>query len=103
MFALIRVSGKQYRVEDGAQLLVDRLAVEEGAAFEGAEVLMFADGEDVKIGAPLVAGAKVAATVMKHTKGQKIRVFKYKAKKNYRRRIGSRPHQTLLRIDSITA
>ena len=103
MFALIRVSGKQYRVEDGAQLLVDRLAVEEGTAFEGAEVLMVADGENVQIGAPLVAGAKVAATVVKHTKGQKIRVFKYKAKKNYRRRIGSRPHQTLLRIDSITA
>lgn len=103
MFALIRVGGKQYRVEPGAQLLVDRLAVEEGAAFEGAEVLMVGEGEALQIGAPLVAGAKVAATVVRHAKGQKIRVFKYKAKKNYRRRIGARAHQTLLRIDSISA
>jgi large subunit ribosomal protein L21 len=96
------VSGKQYRVEEGAQLLVDRLEVEEGSAFDGAEVLMVG-GENVQIGTPLVAGAKIGATVVKHSKGKKIRVFKYKAKKNYRRRIGSRPHQTLLRIDSITA
>ncbi len=103
MFALIRVSGKQYRVEDGAQLLVDRLAAEEGAAFEGVEVLMIGDGDNIQVGAPVVEGAKVAATVVRHSKGRKIRVFKYKAKKNYRRRIGSRPHQTLLRINSITA
>ncbi len=102
MFALIRVSGKQYRVEDGAQLLVDRLAAEEGAAFDGVEVLMVGDGDNIQVGAPVVEGAKVAATVVRHSKGRKIRVFKYKAKKNYRRRIGSRPHQTLLRIDSIT-
>jgi large subunit ribosomal protein L21 len=103
MFALIRVGGKQYRVQSGSELLVDRLATEEGAAFEGAEVLMIADGDDVKVGAPLVEGAKIAATVVRHSKGKKIRVFKYKAKKNYRRRIGSRAHQTLLRITSITA
>ena len=103
MFALIRVSGKQYRVEDGAQLLVDRLAADEGAAFEGVEVLMVGDGDNIQVGAPVVEGAKVAATVVRHSKGRKIRVFKYKAKKNYRRRIGSRPHQTLLRINSISA
>jgi len=102
MFALIRVSGKQYRVEDGAQLLVDRLTAEEGAAFDAVEVLMIGDGDNIQVGAPIVEGAKVAATVVRHSKGRKIRVFKYKAKKNYRRRIGSRPHQTLLRIDSIT-
>ncbi len=103
MFAIIRVGGKQYRVQDGTQVLVDQLATDEGAAFEGAEVLMVADGDNITVGAPLVAGAKVAATVVRHQKGKKIRVFKYKAKKNYRRRIGARAHQTLLRIDSITA
>ena len=103
MFALVRISGKQYRVQNGAELLVDRLAVEEGSAFEGAEVLMIADGDKVQIGTPTVAGAAVAATVVRHSKGKKIRVFKYKAKKNYRRRIGARAHQTLLRINSITA
>ncbi len=103
MFALIRVSGKQYRVSSGQELLVDRLAAEEGSAFEGVEVLMVGEGENVQIGAPTVAGASVAATVVRHSKGPKIRVFKYKAKKNYRRRIGARAHQTLLRINSITA
>ena len=103
MFALIRVGGKQYRVENGAQILVDRLAVDEGAAVEGVEVLMIADGDNVQIGAPTVAGASVGATVVRHSKGKKIRVFKYKAKKNYRRRIGARAHQTLLRINSISA
>ncbi|MBV9468731.1 MAG: 50S ribosomal protein L21 [Abitibacteriaceae bacterium] len=102
MFALIRVSGKQYRVQDGTEFLVDRLAVDEGTAFDGAEVLMISDGDNTQVGTPTVAGAKVAATVVRHAKGKKIRVFKYKAKKNYRRRIGARAHQTLLRIDSIT-
>jgi large subunit ribosomal protein L21 len=102
MFALIRVAGKQYRVQNGTELLVNRLALDEGAAFDGAEVLMIGDGDDVQIGAPVVEGARVAATVVRHSKGRKIRVFKYKAKKNYRRRMGAREHQTLLRINSIT-
>lgn len=101
MFAVIRVSGKQYRVQDGSEILVDQLVGEPGSAFEGAEVLVAGEGSDAKIGAPLVEGAKVAATIVRHAKGEKIRVFKYKAKKNYRRRIGARAHQTLLRIDSI--
>lgn len=103
MFAIIRVGGKQYRVEKGTDVLVDRLHVDEGAAFEGAEVLLISDGDSTKVGAPVVEGASVAATVVRHQKGPKIDVFKYKPKKNYRRRIGSRAHQTLLRINSITA
>ncbi|HEX8550110.1 MAG TPA: 50S ribosomal protein L21 [Abditibacteriaceae bacterium] len=103
MFALIRVGGKQYRVENGAEILVDRLAADAGASVEGVEVLMVADGDNVQIGAPTVSGASVAATVVRHSHGKKIRVFKYKAKKNYRRRIGARAHHTLLRINSITA
>ena len=102
MFALIRVGGKQFRVQDGQELLVDRLHFDEGSAFEGVEVLMVGEGDDLQIGAPTVSGAKVAATIVRHGKGPKIHVFKYKAKKNYRRRIGSRAHQTLLRIDSIS-
>ena len=101
MFAIIRVGGKQYRVENGTQLLVDRLHVEPGGAVEGVEVLMVVDGDDTQIGAPIVEGVAVGATAVRHHLGKKIRVFKYKAKKNYRRRIGSRPHQTLIRIDSI--
>jgi large subunit ribosomal protein L21 len=103
MFAIVRVAGKQYRVQDGAQFLVNRLAVEPGNSVEDIEVLMIGDGDSVKVGAPTVDGAKVAATVVRHQKGQKVRIFKYKAKKNYRRRAGSRDHQTLLRVDSISA
>lgn len=103
MIASIRVNGKQYRVQEGQELIVDRLSAEEGSAFEGVEVLLLSDGDNIQVGTPLVSGAKVEATVVRHTMGKKIRVFKYKAKKNYRRRIGSRPHQTLLRINSISA
>ena len=103
MFAIIRVGGKQYRVSDGTQVLVDRLHVEEGAAFDGAEVLLLTDGDQTTVGTPVIAGATVSATIVRHALGKKIRVFKYKAKKNYRRRIGARAHQTLLRIDAITA
>ncbi len=103
MFAIIRVSGKQYRVEQGTQFLVDQLDTEVGKNVENVEILMLGDGDSVTIGAPTVAGATVAATVVRHQLGKKIRVFKYKAKKNYRRRIGARAHQTLLKIDSITA
>lgn len=103
MFAIVRVAGKQYRVQDGTQFVVNRVEGEPGEAFDKVEVLMVADGENVTVGAPVVEGAKVAATVVRHLKGNKIRVFKYKAKKNYRRRIGSRAHQTLLRVDSISA
>lgn len=102
MFAIIRVGGKQYRVEDGTQVLVDRLHFDEGTAYEGAEVLLVANGEETTVGTPIVPGAKVAITIVRHQKGKKIRVFKYKAKKNYRRRIGARAHQTLLRVDAIT-
>jgi len=103
MFAIIRVSGKQYRVETGTQVLVDQLDTAEGASVEGVEVLMLSNGDQVQVGTPLVSGAVVDATVVRHQKGRKIRVFKYKAKKNYRRRIGARAHQTLLKINSITA
>ena len=100
MFAIIRVGGKQYRVENGTQILVDRLHVEEGSAVEGVEVLMLVDGDSTQIGAPTLE-IPVGVTALRHQMGKKIRVFKYKAKKNYRRRIGSRPHQTLIRVDSI--
>ena len=103
MFASIRVSGKQYQVQEGSELLVDRLDAEEGAALDNVEVLLLGDGDSIQVGTPLVSGATIGATVVRHSKGRKIRVFKYKAKKNYRRRIGARAHQTLIRINSISA
>ena len=76
MFASIHVGGKQYRVQEGQELLVDRLAADEGSEFNGVEVLLLADGDNVQVGTPLVEGAKVAATVVRHAQGKKIRVFK---------------------------
>ena len=103
MFAIVRVAGKQYRVEEGSQVLVNRLPVEAGSVVDNAEVLMVGSEDNLQVGSPVVEGAKVSATVLSHSKGRKINIFKYKAKKNYRRRAGSRAHQTLLRIDSIAA
>ena len=103
MFAIVRVAGKQYRVQDGAQFVVNHVEGEPGDVFENVEVLMVGDGDNISIGAPIVEGAKVATTVVRQFKGKKIRVFKYKAKKNYRRRIGARAHQTVLRVTSISA
>lgn len=103
MFAIVRVAGKQYRVEEGSQVLVHRLPLEAGSVVDNAEVLMVGNDDNLQVGSPIVEGAKVSATVLSHSKGRKINVFKYKAKKNYRRRAGSRAHQTLLRIDSIAA
>ena len=103
MYAIVRVAGKQYRVQDGAQFVVNRLDVEPGNSVENIEVLLVGDGDNVKVGAPTVAGAAVKATVVRHLKGEKIRIFKYKAKKNYRRRAGARAHQTLLRVNGISA
>ena len=103
MFAIIRVGGKQYKVENGTSVLVDRLNVEEGAAVSGVEVLMVSGEGGTKVGAPVVEGATVDAVAVRHTLGKKINGFKYKAKKNYRRRWGARAHQTLVKINAITA
>jgi large subunit ribosomal protein L21 len=101
MFAIIRSGNKQYRVEENREIRVQRLALEPGAAFETAEVLLLEKDGDVKVGTPFVEGAKVVGKVLSQGKGRKIRVFKYKAKKNYRRRYGSREHYTAIRIEQI--
>ena len=83
--------------------MIEKLEVEEGATVEFDQVLTVVDGDDVQIGRPLVEGAKVSATVEKNGKGPKIHVFKYKSKKNYRRRQGHRQPFTRVKIDKISA
>ncbi len=104
MYAVLSSGGKQYRVEAGTTLMLERLDGEPGVA--GAQVtfdrvLLIGDGDDVTIGTPTVAGASVVATVLGEALGPKLVIFKFKQKVKYRRRTGHRQHMTRVRIDTI--
>jgi large subunit ribosomal protein L21 len=103
VYAVIRDRGAQYRVEPGQTLDVALMNVEPGAEVVIDEVLMVGGDDDVKIGAPLVANARVIAEVVGEARGEKIVVFKYKRKKRYRRRTGHRQDYTRLAIKAIEA
>jgi large subunit ribosomal protein L21 len=100
MYAVVDVNGKQYRAEKGDVLKVDRLDAEKGASVSFDKVLLVS-GDSVKVGAPYVAGAVVKTTVQDEIKGDKIIVFKYKPKKDYRRTKGHRQLYTLLKVEDI--
>jgi len=103
MYAIIKSGGKQYRVQSGEQLRVESLAAEVGAAVAFDEVLMVGAGESVRVGAPLVAGAQVKATVLAHGRGDKVRIFKLRRRKHYQKSQGHRQNYTEVRIDDIVA
>ena len=100
MYAIIKTGGKQYCVEEGKVITIEKLDVEAGAEVAFVEVLLVS-GDSVKIGQPTVAGAKVTGKVLEQGKGAKIRIFKYKAKSNYRRRQGHRQPFTKVQIEKI--
>lgn len=100
MYAVIQTGGKQVRVTEGQEIYIEKLDVEAGETYEFNEVLMIG-GETVSIGSPLLAGAKVVAQVLKHGRGKKIIVFKYKRRKNYKRKQGHRQSYTKLVIEKI--
>ena len=102
MYAIIRDRGTQYRIEKGQVLQIALIDAEPGSQLELGEVLMIG-GDQVQVGTPLVAGAKVLAKVLGETKGDKIIVFKYKNKKRYRRRTGHRQQYTRIAISEIVA
>ena len=101
MYAVIKSGGKQYRVESGAQLRVESLAADIGAAVSFDEVLLVGTGDAVKVGAPLVSGAKVKATVVAHGRGEKVKIFKMRRRKHYQKTQGHRQNFTEVRIDDI--
>ena len=103
MYAVIKTGGKQYRVQPGDLLVVEKLEGEAGAAVSFGEVLMLGDGEAVTVGAPLVDGASVAATLIETRKGDKVKIFKKIRRQGYRRTRGHRQHETVLRVTGITA
>jgi len=102
MYALIEFKGKQYRAEAGALLKVDKIDAEPGTALDIDTVLLMS-GDTVTVGSPYVQGAKVSATVESHGRDRKIIVFKYKPKKDYRRKKGHRQQFSLIKIGEITA
>ncbi len=99
-YAVIKTGGKQYRVAEGQTLLVERLSGDEGATVE-LEPLLLAGGDDPKFGADALGSARVTATIVGHERGPKIRIFKYKPKRGYKRRQGHRQELTRIRVDSI--
>jgi large subunit ribosomal protein L21 len=101
MYAVIKSGGKQYRVESGAQLRVESLAADIGAAVSFDEVLLVGTGDAVKVGAPLVSGAKVKATVVAHGRGEKVKIFKMRRRKHFQKTQGHRQNFTEVRIDDI--
>jgi len=103
MYAVVKIKGLQYRVEPGRKLQVPLLESEIGASVTFDEVLMLADGEDVKVGQPRVEGASVAAEVLRHGRSRKITVFKFKRRKNYKRKKGHRQAFTEVTITGINA
>lgn len=101
MYAVIQSGGKQYRVSVGDKLRVESLSVEEGDSVELDKVLAISDAGELKVGTPLLGDIKVQATVLSHGRGDKIRVFKMKRRKNYRRQYGHRQNYTELEITAI--
>jgi len=101
MYAVIRSGGKQYRVESGKQVRIEALPADVGAAVAFEEVLLVGAGDSVKVGAPLLAGAKVKGTVLAHGRGEKVKIFKMRRRKHYQKTQGHRQSYTDVRIDQI--
>ena len=103
MYAIISTGGKQYCVKEGDVIFVEKLNANEGDTVEITEVLAVGTEGDLKVGTPLVQGAKAVLKVLNQGKGKKIIVFKYKAKKNYRRKTGHRQPYTKVSVEKIHA
>ena len=103
MYAVIKTGGKQYRVAAGEKLKVEQIPADVGAEITLDQILMVGEGESVKIGAPLVTGATVKATVLAQGRHDKIKIFKMRRRKHYQKHQGHRQNYTELRIEAISA
>jgi len=103
MYAVLSAGGKQYKVEEGDILRIEKISGDVGATVSFDRVLMFSDGEKIRVGNPLIDGISVNGHIVEQDKAKKILVFKYKRRKNYRRKQGHRQPYTAVKIDSITA
>jgi large subunit ribosomal protein L21 len=102
MYAIIQTGGKQYRVEKGSNIYVEKLVVEPGKEVVFDSVLAISDGDKVKVGNPTLKGAKVLAEVLDQTKGPKVIIFKKRSKKGYKKTIGHRQSLTEVKIKDIS-
>ena len=102
MYAVIKTGGKQYRVAAGEKIKVEQIPAEVGTKITLDQVLMVGEGEAVKIGAPLVAGASVSATVLSQGRHDKVRIFKMRRRKHYQKHQGHRQNYTELQIEAIS-
>ena len=103
MFAVVQIGGKQYKVQEGDIIFVEKIDRAEGETVEFNDVLAVSTGEEFVMGSPTVSGASVSANILKHGKDKKIYVMTYKSKKNEKRKIGHRQPQTKIQITTITA
>ena len=103
MYAVIVSGGKQHRVEEGETLKLEKLNTEVGASVDFDRVLLVVNGEDVKIGAPDVQGAKVSAEIVSHGRGKKVRIMKFKRRKHHMKQMGHRQWFTEVKITGISA
>ena len=102
MYAVVKTGGKQYRVSAGEKLRIEQIGAEVGQEIVLDQVLLVADGEALKMGAPLVSGATVKAKVLSHGRGDKVHVFKMRRRKHYRKSQGHRQHYTEIEITAIS-
>ncbi|MGB9637376.1 MAG: 50S ribosomal protein L21 [Microgenomates group bacterium] len=100
-YAVVKVSGSQFLVEENDEIEVARVNKKEGEIFDIPEVLLLVNDDKVKIGNPFLKGAKIEAKLLKNFLGEKLHVYKFKAKTGYRRKMGFRPKKSLLRIEKI--
>ena len=103
MYAIVATGGKQYRVREGEKLRVEKLSAEVGDTVELDKILMVGEGDDVKIGAPYLEGAKVTATVAANGRADKVKIVKFRRRKHYRREMGHRQSYTEIEITGISA
>ena len=103
MYAVIKTGGKQYRVVAGEKIKVEQIPADVGAEITLDQVLMVGEGESVKIGAPLVVGAKVTAKVVAHGRHAKVSIFKMRRRKHYQKRQGHRQNFTEIQISAVSA
>ena len=103
MYAVIKSGGKQYKVEKGDKLKVEKINSEEGDSVDISDVLMLVDGDDVTIGKPFIEGARVSAKVESHARGPKVNIVKFRRRKHHRKQMGHRQAYTELSITGIAA
>jgi large subunit ribosomal protein L21 len=103
MYAVIKTGGKQYRVVAGEKIKVEQIPADVGAEITLDQVLMIGEGEAVKVGTPVVAGAKITAKVIAHGRHPKVKIFKMRRRKHYQKHQGHRQNYTELEIGSISA